>query len=69
MMAITTSSSIGSLAQHMVSSNAESVCVAMYDHAPGARTSRPDDNGPVRCLLGGMASPATFSIGTTRMCA
>jgi hypothetical protein len=27
---------------------------------PGAQTSRPDDAGPVRRLLGGMASPAAF---------
>jgi hypothetical protein len=26
---------------------------------PGAQTGRPDDAGPVRSLLGGMASPAT----------
>jgi hypothetical protein len=27
---------------------------------PGAQTSRPDDAGPVRILLGRMASPAAF---------
>jgi hypothetical protein len=34
---------------------------------PGAQTNRPNDTEPVRCLLGGMASPATVSSGTTQM--
>src|SRR5205814_2728851 len=38
----------------------EAVCAILKGHGPGAQTERRGDAGPVRGLLGGRPSPATF---------